>query len=234
MVSISELEPSELGTQEYWQDVYSEELQNPDIDAGPGWFGAQATKRVVNWVQNKFDTGVKVLDIGCGGGKVLIELFERGFTDLVGTDYCSNALKVCRENLRRYSHPKDAISFLNHDIITQSLVVLPPSKEIVVISDEKADEGSEAKFTVCLDKGTYDAISLCPDNPAGKREQYLKKLKKMMTRDSFFVIVSCNWTTKELKEHFGELNFVEELRGRSFSFGGQTGQDVSTCVFNLK
>ena len=235
MTNISELPPSKLGTQEYWQNVYSRELENPDQDVGPGWFGAQATNRVVNWVEKNFeDQKVKILDIGCGGGEVLIELFERGFTDLIGTDYCSSAIEVCHENLKKSSFPEDSILFLNHDIVTQSLVVSKDSNKIQVVSDDKADENFGAKFTVCLDKGTFDAISLSPVDAAGQRGQYIKKLLSMMAEDSFFVIVSCNWTTDELKEHFKEMSFVEELKGRSFSFGGQTGQDVSTCVFKLK
>ena len=86
-------------------------------------------------------------------------------------------------------------------------------------------------FDVCLDKGTYDAISLNPDNSLQKRLEYIKSLKMLLSRSGFFIIVSCNWTCEELKQQFNEFDLVGEIPAPTFSFGGKQGQTVSTCVF---
>ena len=87
------------------------------------------------------------------------------------------------------------------------------------------------KFDICIDKGTYDAVSLNPENSYEKRQLYIKKLCSWMPDNGLFIIVSCNWTTDELKSQFSCLKFVEEIKAKSFSFGGATGQTVSTCIF---
>ena len=57
---------------------------------------------------------------------------------------------------------------------------------------------------VVLDKGTYDAISLSPEEAKTKRQEYTKSVLKLLKRNSIFIIVSCNWTQDELKDHFSD------------------------------
>ena len=59
------------------------------------------------------------------------------------------------------------------------------------------------KYKVCVDKGTYDAISLIPSDEFSARKSYLQTLKSLMTMDSLFIITSCNWTHDQLLEFFG-------------------------------
>ena len=92
----------------------------------------------------------------------------------------------------------------------------------------------QSKFAVCLDKGTYDAISLCPDNPREQRSKYIREISALMDDDGWFLITSCNWTSSELKTHFSNLSFVEELPAPTITFGGKSGKSTYTCLFKKK
>ena len=59
-------------------------------------------------------------------------------------------------------------------------------------------------FHICVDKGTFDAISLNPDSAIEKRKQYVKSLSRVLNGKGFFLITSCNWTKEELLNEFSE------------------------------
>ncbi|XP_043375528.1 EEF1A lysine methyltransferase 2 isoform X3 [Dermochelys coriacea] len=59
-------------------------------------------------------------------------------------------------------------------------------------------------FQICIDKGTFDAISLNPDNAAERRKQYVKSLCTVLKMEGFFLVTSCNWTKEELLNEFRE------------------------------
>lgn len=83
--------------------------------------------------------------------------------------------------------------------------------------------------------GTYDAISLNPDDAKEKRNTYLKNLLEIMNEESLFIITSCNWTQLELVESFKEyfvLNTV--IPTPVFKFGGSVGNVVTSLVFTKK
>lgn len=61
-------------------------------------------------------------------------------------------------------------------------------------------------FHVCIDKGTFDAISLSPDGALEKRKQYVNSLSRVLEANGFFLITSCNWTEEELLREFCEGN----------------------------
>ena len=58
------------------------------------------------------------------------------------------------------------------------------------------------QIDVVLDKGTYDAISLSPNEAKTKRKAYNESVLKLLKKDGLFIIVSCNWTQDELKDQF--------------------------------
>lgn len=65
------------------------------------------------------------------------------------------------------------------------------------------------RFTIAIDKGTYDAIGLSPDDPKTKRHMYKAFLIHVLEPvKSFFVITSCNWTREEL------IGFFTKDQGR--------------------
>ena len=63
-------------------------------------------------------------------------------------------------------------------------------------------------FDVCFDKGTYDAISLCPDDATSKRQTYIENIAKILgptgDKRKFLILTSCNWTESELVKQFQE------------------------------
>ena len=60
----------------------------------------------------------------------------------------------------------------------------------------------DAPFDVCMDKGTYDAISLCPDDSCAKRKDYVSSVAALLASSGLFMITSCNWTGDEILEQF--------------------------------
>ena len=80
--------------------------------------------------------------------------------------------------------------------------------EVVDILDMEGSLGGSplhrASFDVCLDKGTYDAISLDPSGVEGnKRSKYIQSVASLLSDGGVFLITSCNWTQEELSRHFG-------------------------------
>ena len=63
-------------------------------------------------------------------------------------------------------------------------------------------------FRACVDKGTYDAISLNPDDPKTKRSLYIENVSKMLDKSGYLVITSCNWTEDELVEQFESSKLI--------------------------
>ena len=60
----------------------------------------------------------------------------------------------------------------------------------------------ERRFRACVDKGTYDAVSLDPAGASAQRQKYIANVADMLADGGLLVITSCNWTENELKEHF--------------------------------
>lgn len=94
-------------------------------------------------------------------------------------------------------------------------------------------------FDVVLDKGTFDAVCLSDEvDGAGRRvcEGYRERVERLVRGGGGLLIVtSCNWTEEELRGWFevegGELVFEGRIEYPRFSFGGKTGQSVSSVCF---
>jgi hypothetical protein len=67
------------------------------------------------------------------------------------------------------------------------------------------------EYAVALDKGTYDAVSLHPEDSKGKREKYILNVWKLLKQQGLLVITSCNWTEKELISHFSASKFYPHI-----------------------
>lgn len=65
------------------------------------------------------------------------------------------------------------------------------------------------KFDVCLDKGTYDAISLNPEDAKGCRGKYIDNVFSLLAASGLFIICSCNWTKTELLEQFKDSKYKQ-------------------------
>lgn len=64
--------------------------------------------------------------------------------------------------------------------------------------------GELSGFDVCIDKGTFDAISLNPDDNKECKKLYVQTLKCALKDSGIFAITSCNWTKDQLLERFCE------------------------------
>ncbi|XP_062134035.1 EEF1A lysine methyltransferase 2 [Drosophila sulfurigaster albostrigata] len=214
-----ELEGSELGTKEYWENSYTREIQNYHShgDVGEIWFDEDSQQRIVDWLlkqENVDKQTARVLDLGCGNGMFLIALGNEGYTQLTGVDYSPKAIELAK------GIAKDQSLNINYDVadLTQSE---PPNLGI---------------YNIVHDKGTYDAVSLCPDNPKEKRTNYLKTVAQLLSDEhSLFIITSCNWTEEELLVSFEEF-FVKHcsIPTPTFKFGGKVGNVVTSVVFKKR
>ncbi|XP_068184204.1 EEF1A lysine methyltransferase 2 [Antennarius striatus] len=211
--SDTDFAPSDLGTKEYWEDVYQKELETfKDIgDVGEIWFGEESMSRVLRWMEKAdIPEDAAILDIGTGNAAFLVELAKHGYRNLTGIDYSPASIELARNVLKMEELT---------DIIVKEMDFLNYQEELKC-------------FDVCIDKGTFDAISLNPDNTKKSKTLYIESLKDALKDKGFFSITSCNWTKEQLLEKFSDgFEFVQELPTRSFQFGGKTGNTVTTLIF---
>ncbi|XP_073683539.1 EEF1A lysine methyltransferase 2 [Garra rufa] len=205
--------PSKLGTKEYWDDAYERELQTyKDIgDVGEIWFGEESMDRVIRWMETQNIAGnAAILDIGTGNGMLLVELAKHGFSNLTGIDYSNTAVEL-------------TVNILEEEGV----------KNVKIQVEDFLNPSTELKgFDVCIDKGTFDAISLSPEGREEAKQRYVNSLRTVMQPDGFFIITSCNWTKEQLLQIFKPgFELVRELPTPRFQFGGVTGNSVTALVF---
>ncbi|KAL0808869.1 hypothetical protein ABMA28_012539 [Loxostege sticticalis] len=213
----TELDSSELGTHSYWQKAYTKEIANFEDHGDPGdvWFGEDSADRVITWICNcGIDRNTPIVDLGCGNGYTLTQLASEGFTNLLGVDYCIEAITLA-EKVSKAEFP-----FINYKLFD-------------ITKDSIGALGS--KFGLVHDKGTYDAIGLNPDNPKEHRQRYIDQVAEMISEKGLFVITSCNWTEEEIITHFSQdFDVKTVIPTPQFKFGGKVGSVVSSVVFVKK
>ncbi|KAL3275532.1 hypothetical protein HHI36_020291 [Cryptolaemus montrouzieri] len=210
---MEDLESSELGTKEFWEQRYDEEISNYENHGDPGeiWFGEDSVERVINWMLDcNISKDFKILDLGCGNGMFLIELARNNFSKLYGADYSENAINLAKAIADKQDY--NFINYFKHDIL------------------EKLDE----KFDIIHDKGTFDAICLS-ENAKCNRNKYLENICEILNDNGYFIITSCNWTLHELDEQFlSKLIRHETIPTPQFKFGGKVGNVVTTAIYKKK
>lgn len=252
MTQPTHLDPSELGTQAYWDSAYTTEranfASNAD-DEGTIWFSdAGAEERMLAFLEDLADEGqllkgedkegeeaqggtkekkevTRFLDLGTGNGHLLFALREEEWEgEMVGVDYSAQSVKLASEIRAAKGSDYTDILFHEWDILSS-----PPGPWLA------------SGFDVVLDKGTFDAICLSQEkNAQGKRicEGYMGKVEPLVKKGGRFLITSCNWTAEELRAWFeGEgsgLVFQESVKYPSFTFGGKTGTSVCTLCFTKR
>jgi SAM-dependent methyltransferase len=209
-------ESSRLGTLEYWQAFYERELEN--VKGNPGdiggvWFGSQVEGRILGYIYRNYSIATRVIDIGCGNGNFLLQLAAKGFTDLHGFDYSSYSVEFAKINSAGVN-----INLFQSDI--------------------RHPKHCVAGAELFCDKGTFDALCLArgtDGRPENVLQAYCQLFNTMGARECTFILTSCNWTRRELEHYFLSLNFivVDEIGHPAFSFGGKTGQTVTTLVFKF-
>lgn len=211
--SDEELDPSVLGTIDHWKKEYAESIERFEDygDIGEIWFGKDCMKRVVKWMcsSSLVSKSDAVIDLGCGNAALLIDLEKQGFTNLIGVDYSQEAIQLAQLI-------KEKEKLINIKLKVQDLL---------------ASDITPCVYNIAVDKGTYDAISLNPEDPAPKRKTYINNVHAMLKPGGLFILTSCNWTQAELLDHFAShFKHIESISAPQFSFGGKVGNTVTTLI----
>ncbi|KAK2463429.1 hypothetical protein APHAL10511_004515 [Amanita phalloides] len=218
----SELQPSKLGTKEYWDNVYEEELVNFEElgDEGEIWFGIETVEKMVDWTRTSAPHSCRpsIIEIGSGNGTLLFALAEAGYppSTLTGIDYSADAVNLAKA----ISKERDikGITFMENDFL-------------------KDDLHLHNTWDIVLDKGTYDAIALGPKDEHGHSPAafYPTRLVKLLKPGSYFLITSCNFTENELKSTFVTaetgLEYHSRIQHAAYTFGGRSGSICASVAF---
>lgn len=144
--------------------------------------------------------------------------------ELVGVDYSATSVSLARQIAAARDDDTALVRFDEWDLLTQ-----------------QPGDWLAQGFDAVLDKGTFDAISLSSDTDSqGRRicESYREHITPLVKPGHFFIITSCNWTKDEVMNWFvspdGELQFFDEVKYPTFTFGGQQGQSVCTLIFQRR
>ncbi|EGO58194.1 hypothetical protein NEUTE1DRAFT_82502 [Neurospora tetrasperma FGSC 2508] len=257
------LEPSKLGTKEYWDALYTREISNHasnPSDEGTVWFDdSDAENKIVQFLdeqEHELFSGIfsrddaAIMDLGCGNGSLLFALHDDGWEGrLCGVDYSEQSVELARRVLRTRVLGEDVPEFKVWDVLNgdfSTVQARPPSSQQPLEGDKNAG------WDLVLDKGTFDAVSLSDSRDSrGRRicENYGARVLQLLRPGGFFLVTSCNWTEEELKGWF-ETDFAEVYDGTekkklglrqvgrieypSFSFGGVKGQTISTLCFQKR
>ncbi|KAK0646216.1 S-adenosyl-L-methionine-dependent methyltransferase [Cercophora newfieldiana] len=236
---ITHLDPSELGTKQYWDNLYTTELSNHAAnpsDEGTVWFDdSDAENKIVDFLEDTHETlllsqsSTRVLDLGCGNGSLLFALRDAGWSGrLLGVDYSAESVRLARAVGAARETDTEGVDFAEWDVLAGDFAVV----------------GEIGAWDLILDKGTFDAVSLSGEKDGrGRRicEGYGERVVQLLRTGGLFLVTSCNWTETELRAWFegtnadapgqGRLKQVGRIEYPSFSFGGVKGQTISTLCF---
>jgi SAM-dependent methyltransferase len=161
-----------------------------------------------DWIEEQeYETSISIMSLGCGNGNLLLELHERGFTNLMGCDYSAKS------------------------VLLSEKVAKQQEKNITYTVLDILNPGEGHSYDLLLDKGTFDAICL---NSEAACKSYPSAVASMLKHDGVLLITSCNWTQTELVELFkGVFEKFDQVKYPTFSFGGQTGSTIATVAFRL-
>lgn len=229
-------------------------------DEGTVWFDdSSAEDKVVEFLNEKVcellggkstKQNCNFLDLGTGNGHFLFRLREGEDTEgnseeegegewsgggwngkMLGVDYSQKSIEFARRIAAHKGFDEGQkegrqVEFQWWDIMSQE-----PSPSIL-----NPNSTNNIRWDVIHDKGTFDAISLSEEKDTdGRRvcESYKERVVPLMREGGLLLITSCNWTEEELNGWFegGELEVVEKIQYRSFSFGGKKGQSVSSVCY---
>lgn len=178
MAKPTHLEPSKLGTKEYWDALYTKEIANhahDPSDTGTAWFDdSDAEAKLLAFLEDPERSPVLLLlpgvaavpsdatsflDLGTGNGALLFALRDAGWGGpMLGVDYSAQSVEFARriERARRRGGEDEEgelpdVHFAEHDILHAPASTLLDAKFSPVVVDG---------WDVVLDKGTFDAISL--------------------------------------------------------------------------
>jgi len=212
-------------------------------DEGEIWFGEESVEKMVDWTLEHVpppisdeQPGPRILELGSGNGTLLFALLEAGYaaslsrstdpnsnaTVLCGIDYSPAAVTLAKSIAAQRGESAENIVFCACDFLHEAV----PSPSHM-----------DAKWDLVLDKGTYDAIALAEKDESGVLPiaGYPPRLARLLKPGGLFLITSCNFTEDELEKRLAtpETGLVvhSRIKHRTFTFGGATGNVVSSVAF---
>ncbi|KAL7929975.1 S-adenosyl-L-methionine-dependent methyltransferase [Trichoderma chlorosporum] len=224
------LDPSELGTKEYWDKLYTAELTNHAAnpsDTGTNWFDdSDAEGRIVAFLDGLTEDDQDVLerplakedaallDLGCGNGELLFALRDDGWEGrMLGVDYSAQSVALARqigetrdaeEQGEQEEEGGEAAKTASVSFLEWDLLAGPLAADDAS-SPLSFAPSQERLFDIILDKGTFDAISLSAPDGVHPCETYRERLLRLLNPDGgVFLVTSCNWTEPELRSWFEE------------------------------
>ncbi|EAQ91211.1 hypothetical protein CHGG_03146 [Chaetomium globosum CBS 148.51] len=228
------LDPSALGTKEYWDTLYTRELTNHSAnprDEGTVWFDdSDAQAKMVAYLdehalnhghdhEHEYDpASAAVLDLGCGNGSMLFALRDEGWGGrLVGVDYSERSVELARAVGVSRREGRGGEEDGEAEGEGQGVGETQGEREVEFkvwdvlngpLSEVEAVPGGTAGWDVVLDKGTFDAVSL-----SGERDgQGAADLRGLC----------CNWTEAELRDWFETKTRPTEAGGEAAAGGEST------------
>jgi len=212
---------SKLGTLEHWNNAYKQEIEqfkNNGNELGDIWFGKNLQKKLINYiVENYPNKNIKIFDVGFGNGVFLYKLAKNDYLNLYGIDYSPDSLKLAKMIIESKGKKHGKIFKINlfcEDINSEDKVI-------------------KENFDIIHDKGSFDAYLMNKNNTLDKYHKYIKNYSKNGT---ILIITSCNNTREELKNKFPKekgFQFIEEIKNKTFTFGGKEGQQQATQIYKI-
>ncbi|GAW11253.1 hypothetical protein ANO14919_005950 [Xylariales sp. No.14919] len=191
MAQPAHLEPSKLGTREYWDALYTTEIANyahDPSDTGTAWFDdSDAEAKLLEFLEEPEraqelglnTTTTSFLDLGTGNGALLFALRDAGWQGpMLGVDYSAQSVRFARQIARARRKEGDVEE---EDAATNGEGEADEDDDADVnfaehdILHTPASALLDARFSssivdgwdVILDKGTFDAISLSAETVDG-------------------------------------------------------------------
>ena len=189
-------------------------------DTGTAWFSdSAASEKILGFLissqLNPSKQSTSFLDLGTGNGELLFLLREEGGFKgrMLGVDYSAKSVELATSIANRAESTQD-IDFRVVDLLH--------------------DDPEIGSFDVVLDKGTFDAI--CLSGRDGVEDTYRERVLQLVNPNGFFLLTSCNWTEEEIRQWIEGhgLQFYDRIKYPVFSFGGQTGQTISSTCFQRR